>query len=126
MLEYPGVMPSEVLQPTIVAGEGGVRSREDEQLDLLYVDRTNPAGDPNRPFFFGSNTPAKTLINTPYSDGPFWGYRQVLVSKYKNTENCHLLTVLIFEIYPVPGRVWGNTLDLGNSQWVGWHGTAMQ
>lgn len=126
MLEYPGVMPSEVLQPTIVAGEGSVKSREEEQLDLLYVDRANPAGDPNRPFFFGSDTPSAKLVNTPYKAGPFWGYRQVLVSKYKNTEDAHFLTVLIFETYPVPGRVWGNTFSTDNNQWGGWHGTTMQ
>ena len=117
--------PANVLPNVLVAGLPGIRSRAYEQLDLLYVDSSNPTGEANTPMFFGSDSPSTQLINTPYKSGPFYGYRQVLMSKNQGG-TIHLVTVLLLETYPIAGRIWGNTYDMGASTWYGWHGFSMQ
>ena len=118
--------PANVLPNVLVAGLPGIRSRAYEQLDLLNVDASNPTGEVNTPMFFGSDDPSTQLINTPYKSGPFYGYRQVLMSKNRDGGAIHLVTVLLLETYPTAGRIWGNTYDMGASTWYGWHGSAMQ
>lgn len=115
-------VPANVLPNVLEAGLPGIRSREREQLDLLYVDLSAPQSDANTPMFFGSDSPSADLVNAPYTAGPFYGLRLVLVSKSPN-QTTHLVTVLIFETYPLPGRVWGNTYDIGIQNWYGWHGS---
>lgn len=117
--------PANVLPNVLVAGLPGIRSRAYEQLDLLYVDSSNPTGEANTPMFFGSDSPSTQLINAPYKSGPFYGYRQVFMSKNQGG-TIHLVTVLLLETYPIAGRIWGNTYDMGASTWYGWHGSSMQ
>lgn len=116
--------PANVLPNVLVAGLPGIRSVAYQEVDLLSVDASDPTGEINTPMFFGSDTPGTQLTNTPYNSGPFYGYRQVLMSKGRGG-TIHLVTVLLFETYPIAGRIWGNTYDMGSVGWYGWHGTSM-
>lgn len=117
--------PANVLPNVLVAGLPGIRSLAYQQVDLLSVDSSNPTGEVNTPMFFGSDSPGTQLINAPYTSGPFYGFRQVLMSR-NNSGTIHLVTVILIETYPTAGRIWGNTYDMGASTWYGWHGSAMQ
>jgi hypothetical protein len=93
--------------------------------DLLNIAVAAPNNATNmQPEYFGSNTPSTTFSNSPYTDGPFYGYRLV----YQNSPNGtspHLFTVELHEMYPINGRVWCNTYDTTASNWYGWHRVAM-
>lgn len=123
--EAQGQLATDAMQAIWVSGSGKVQNKEAQKLDLLQVDLSNQYSDVNAPYFFGSNSPSTDLINTPYSASPFYGYRQVMVSHYGGTKTAHLTTVLIFESYPIVGRIWGNTYDDAGKSWIGWHGTNM-
>ena len=114
-----------VLPNVLVAGLPGIRSLAYQKVDLLSVDASDPTGEVNTPMFFGSDSPGTQLINAPYTSGPFYGFRQVLMSR-NNSGTIHLVTVILIETYPTAGRIWGNTYDMGASTWYGWHGSAMQ
>lgn len=108
-----------VLPNVLVAGLPGIRSLAYQQVDLLNVDSSNPTGEVNTPMFFGSDSPGTQLINAPYTSGPFYGFRQVLMSR-NNSGTIHLVTVILIETYPTTGRIWGNTYDMGAKTWYGW------
>lgn len=107
-----------VLPPVLAGSMGAVRNREGEHLDLLSIDIRAAAGELNAPYIFGVEDTA-LLVNTPYTGGPFYGFRQVIFGT-------HLITVVIIEQYPVAGRVWGNTYDNNIQNWRGWHSTTNQ
>ena len=111
--------PANVLPNVLVAGLPGIRSLAYQEVDLLSVDASDPTGEINTPMFFGSDTPGTQLTSTPYTSGPFYGFRQVLMSQ-NQSGTIHLVTVLLFETYPIAGRVWGNTYDMGAKTWYGW------
>ena len=108
------------MQSVWVAGVGQVLNKESQKIDLLNVDISVANGQENAPYFFGSDSPSSDLVNSPYTASPFYGYRQTLVSKYGGTNTSHLTMVIIFELYPVPGRIWGNTYDKSSKSWIGW------
>ncbi|HIZ42920.1 MAG TPA: hypothetical protein H9811_10230 [Candidatus Gemmiger excrementigallinarum] len=117
--------PANVLPNVLVAGLPGIRNLAYTKVNLLDVDASDPTGEANTPMFFGSDSPSTQLINAPYKSGPFYGYRQVFMSKNQGG-TIHLVTVLLLETYPIAGRIWGNTYDMGASTWYGWHGSSMQ
>lgn len=87
--------------------------------NFLHVDLSNRNSDINKIHYFGSNNPATAFTNSPYTAGPFYGYRVVRwCSESANTY--HLVTVELHEQYPVSGRVWSNTYDINNGTWYGW------
>jgi hypothetical protein len=77
-----------------------------------------------QPEYFGSETPSTTFTNSPYTDGPFYGYRLVYTNFYNSTSP-HLYTVELHEMYPIWGRVWSITYDINANNWLGWKHTAM-
>lgn len=122
--EDVGAAPKDEALPSVAeAGNPPVGNHELEQVDLLNVDHNIPNSDINKPFFFGSDNPSN-LINSPYTAGPFYGYRQVLFGRTQGGTP-HLITVLIIETYPVTGRIWANSLEASVTQWYGWHGSNM-
>lgn len=87
--------------------------------NFLHVDLSNRNSYINKIHYFGSNNPATTFVNSPYTAGPFFGYRVVRwCSESANTY--HLVTVEVHEQYPVSGRVWSNTYDISIGTWYGW------
>lgn len=120
-----GQLAQTAMQSIFAAGIGPVVNKEIQQIDLLEVNVHDYDGPQNSPFFFGSNTPSTDLANSPYSTGPFYGYRQTFFSRFPSNNSPHLITVVIFETYPMAGRIWGNTYDTTQSNWIGWHGTSM-
>ena len=122
-----GQLAQTSMQSVWVAGVGQVLNKELQKVDLLQVNTTVANGQENAPYFFGSNSPSSDLVNSPYTASPFYGYRQTLVSKYGGTNTSqHLTTVIIFESYPVPGRIWGNTYDDAGKNWIGWKQNGVQ
>ena len=115
-----GQLAQTSMQSVWVAGVGQVLNKENQKIDLLQINTTSANSPENTPYFFGANSPSTDITNTPYFSGPFYGYRQTLVSKYYSTDPTHLITVLVFELYPVPGRIWGNTSDGYSQNWIGW------
>lgn len=106
----------------IVSGENGILNKEYSKLDVLDVDLNNPISEKNKSYFFGSDNPSADITNTPYSSGPFYGYRQVLFGKGVAGVP-HLLTVVLVETYPAAGRIWANSLEVSTVHWYGWHST---
>ena len=87
--------------------------------DFLNVNLSNRNSDINKIHYFGSDNPATAFTNSPYTAGPFYGYRVVRwCSESANTY--HLVTVEVHEQYPISGRVWSNTYDINNRTWYGW------
>lgn len=87
--------------------------------NFLYVNLSDRNSDINKIHYFGSNNPATAFTNSPYTAGPFFGYRVVRwCSESANTY--HLVTVEVHEQYPVSGRVWSNTYDISIGTWYGW------
>lgn len=121
-----GQLAQTSMQSVWVAGVGQVLNKENQKIDLLQINTTSANSPENTPYFFGSNSPSTDITNTPYSSGPFYGYRQTLVNKYYSTDTPHLITVLVFESYPVPGRTWGNTYDDYAKNWIGWKQNGVQ
>lgn len=87
--------------------------------DLLQIDITNKNSTYHKISYFGSNTPSTQLVNSPYNDGPFYGYRVVRWCS-DSTTSAHLVTVELHEQHPIAGRVWSNTYDIYNGYWNGW------
>lgn len=87
--------------------------------NFLYVNLSDRNSDINKIHYFGSNNPATAFTNSPYTAGPFFGYRVVRwCSESANTY--HLVTVEVHEQYPISGRVWSNTYDSTVRTWYGW------
>lgn len=120
-----GQLAQTAVQSILTAGVGPVANKELQKIDLMQINTQDYNGPENLPFFFGSNDPSADLINSPYSTGPFYGYRQTFFSRFPSSNSPHLITVVIFETYPMAGRIWGNTYDTTQSKWIGWHGTSM-
>lgn len=118
------IFPSFLGYGAIVAGRNGVLNKEKQYVDLLHVNPTDYNATENKTYFFGSDSPSTDIGSTPYADGPFYGFRQVLISKIGNQS--HLVTVVILETYPISGRIFSNTYDTGTGDWYGWHFSQMQ
>lgn len=87
--------------------------------NFLHVDISNRNSYINKIHYFGSSNPAAEFVNSPYTAGPFFGYR--VVRWCSNSANeYHLVTVELHEQYPVSGRVWSNTYDINTGTWYGW------
>lgn len=87
--------------------------------NFLYVNLSDRNSDINKIHYFGSDNPATAFTNSPYTAGPFYGYRVVRwCSESANTYD--LVTVELHEQYPVSGRVWSNTYDIDIGTWYGW------
>lgn len=87
--------------------------------NFLHVDLSNRNSYINKIHYFGSNNPAAEFVNSPYTAGPFFGYR--VVRWCSNSANeYHLVTAELHEQYPVSGRVWSNTYDIVTGTWYGW------
>ena len=95
------------------------RLGEHNVTDLLYVDLVNPNGEVNKTVYFGSENPGKELVNTPYTESAFYGYREVRWNGHPGNQ-IHLITVELHEQYPVAGRIWANTYNKDASKWMGW------
>ncbi|MEE0707377.1 MAG: hypothetical protein UCO57_01175 [Gemmiger sp.] len=108
-----GAAPTADVFPSVLAGGiGGVANVENQKTDFLLINGSDARNSENKPYVFGSEDPSN-FINSPFTSGPFYGFRLVIISG-------HLITVLIIEQYPISGRIWANTYD-GNSQvWYGW------
>ena len=87
--------------------------------NFLHVDLNNRNSDINKIHYFGSNNPATTFTNSPYTAGPFFGYRVVRWCS-GSANSYHLVTVELREQYPISGRVWSNTYDINTGTWYGW------
>lgn len=87
--------------------------------DFLNVNLSNRNSDINKIHYFGSDNPATAFTNSPYTAGPFYGYRVVRWCS-ESANAYHLVTVELHEQYPVSGRVWSNTYDINNGTWYGW------
>ena len=86
--------------------------------NFLYVNLSDRNSDVNKIHYFGSDNPATAFTNSPYTAGPFYGYRVVRwCSESANTYD--LVTVELHEQYPVSGRVWSNTYDIDIGTWYG-------
>ncbi len=87
--------------------------------NFLHVELTDRNSDINKIHYFGSDNPAATFINSPYTASPFYGYRVVRWCSASANAH-HLVTVELHEQYPVSGRVWSNTYDISIKNWYGW------
>lgn len=107
-----------VLPYVLAGGMGAVINKEGQSVNLVQVDIHNAESSANAPYIFGVEDPS-LLVGSPYTGGPFYGFRQIIFGG-------HLVTAVIIELYPMPGRIWGNTYDHNAGTWYGWHGTTMQ
>lgn len=85
--------------------------------DLWMINIHNSFGDANMDWSFGTED-ASTLINTPVTSGPFYGYRKVY-QVHSSAANHYKTIVEIHEAYPCRGRIWTSEYD-PNSGWSGW------
>lgn len=85
--------------------------------DLWMIDTGNPFGDNNRDWSFGAED-ASTLINSPVTSGPFYGYRKVY-QVHSSVTNNYKTIVELHEAYPRRGRIWTAEYDPDNG-WAGW------
>lgn len=85
--------------------------------DLRMIDSNSPFGDANSDWSFGTED-ASTLINSPVTSGPFYGYRKVY-QVHSSAANHYKTIVEIHEAYPMRGRIWTSEYnpDVG---WDGW------
>lgn len=95
------------------------RLGEHNVTDLLYVDLTNPNSEVNKTVYFGSENPGTGLINSPFTETAFYGYREVRWNGNPGNKT-HLITVELHEQYPLAGRIWANTYNKDMSNWMGW------
>ena len=87
--------------------------------DFLLVDITDKNSIYNKISYFGADSPGIVFKNCPYAGSPFYGYRVVRWCS-ASTTSAHLVTVELHEQYPIPGRIWSNTYDVGAKGWYGW------
>lgn len=67
---------------------------------------------------------ASTLLNCPISTTqPFYAYRVVYPISPLSGEQ-HNIIVVLYEMYPYPGRIWINTYNSNIQVWVGWRQVA--
>lgn len=85
--------------------------------DLWMIDLNSPFGGANSDWSFGTED-ASTLINSPVTSGPFYGYRKVY-QVHSSAANHYKTIVEIHEAYPMRGRIWTSEYNPG-SGWSGW------
>lgn len=87
--------------------------------DLWLIDINSPFGAANSDWSFGTED-ASTLINSPVTSGPFYGYRKVY-QVHSSVTNHYKTIVELHEAYPSRGRIWTSEYnpDIGWSGW--WH-----
>lgn len=87
--------------------------------DLRLIDINDNFGTANYDMSFGTED-ASTLINSPVTSGPFYGYRKVY-QVHSSAANHYKTIVEIHEAYPMRGRIWTSEYnsDIGWSGW--WH-----
>lgn len=85
--------------------------------DLWLIDINNNFGSSNYDWSFGTED-ASTLINTPVTSGPFYGYRKVY-QVHSSAANHYKTIVEIHEAYPMRGRIWTSEYS-PDSGWSGW------
>lgn len=87
--------------------------------DCLGIQTQNP---PNDQFYnrcgIISTELTPNLINSPIQ-GTFLGYRIVLPAKHRD-RNDMMVSVVIFEQFPNPNRIWRNTWNGDTQQWTGY------
>lgn len=71
-----------------------------------------------------ATTDASTLGNFPINSGPFYAYKKTFLQKNKDdSPNAYNIFNILFEMYPVPGRIWTNAFsfeDNEQGQWGAW------
>ncbi len=85
--------------------------------DLWMIDLNSPFGAANFDWSFGTED-ASTLIHSPVTSGPFYGYRKVY-QVHSSVANHYKTIVEIHEAYPMRGRIWTSEYD-PDSGWSGW------
>lgn len=85
--------------------------------DLWMIDSNSPFGGANSDWSFGTED-ASTLINSPVTSGPFYGYRKVY-QVHSSAANHYKTIVEIHEAYPMRGRIWTSEYN-PDSGWAGW------
>lgn len=87
--------------------------------DCLGIQTQNP---PNDQFYnrcgIISTELTPNLINSPVQ-GTFLGYRIVLPAKHRD-RNDMMVSIVIFEQYPNPNRIWRNTWNGDTGTWTGY------
>lgn len=85
--------------------------------DLRLINVNNSLGDANADWSFGTED-ASTLVNSPVTSGPFYGYRKVY-QVHSSVANHYKTIVEIHEAYPCRGRIWTSEYNPDNG-WFGW------
>lgn len=85
--------------------------------DLWLIDINNNFGTSNYDMSFGTED-ASTLINSPVTSGPFYGYRKVY-QVHSSAANHYKTIVELHEAYPMRGRIWTSEYNPDNG-WSGW------
>ncbi len=85
--------------------------------DLWMIDINSPFGGANSDWSFGTED-ASTLINSPVTSGPFYGYRKVY-QVHSSAANHYKTIVEIHEAYPSRGRIWTSEYN-PDGGWSGW------
>lgn len=85
--------------------------------DLWLINTGNSFGESNYDWSFGTED-ASTLINTPVTSGPFYGYRKVY-QVHSSVANHYKTIVEIHEAYPTRGRIWTSEYN-PDTGWSGW------
>ena len=68
-------------------------------------------------------TDASTIDSFPIESGPFYAYKKTFLQKNNDdSPNAYNVFVILFEIYPVSGRIWTRSLfnDSGTPKWGVW------
>ena len=73
--------------------------------------------DDNLPCTIGTED-ASVLRGSPVTSGPFYAYRLTLPQK--GVSGAYKVTVVLFESYPVPGRIWTRAYNPDTGAWSDW------
>lgn len=85
--------------------------------DLWLIDINDNFGTANYDMSFGTED-ASTLINSPVTSGPFYGYRKIY-QVHSSAANHYKTIVELHEAYPSRGRIWTSEYN-PDSGWSGW------
>lgn len=92
----------------------------DNSLTTHYIDLNNPA---NRDGVI-TTTNASTIASLPPTlTGPFCAYKKTFLQKRKDEQGYYNMFQILFEMYPVRGRIWTNAFsfeDNEQGQWGQW------
>ena len=86
--------------------------------DLLHVDPNNPGADVNTRTVVATED-ASTLVNSPVTSGAFYASREVQC--IKSHAGGYKVNVILYENYPVSGRIWTSSFNPDNNSWDGWN-----